>query len=106
MKKVFFLLLTTFILQVPSIYAYVDGEFIIALDNGKVLDADAGNVNNNGCKVQIWDYVPNKLNQRWRVKFCGGAYTISCVASSTDKALAIESLRWIAEFVIKVNGSL
>jgi hypothetical protein len=91
MKKPYFIALTLLIFSFSPMYAaYVDGEFIIALDNGKVLDADVGNVNNDGCKVQIWDYIPNSSNQRWRVKFCGSGYTISCVASATDKALSIE----------------
>lgn len=92
MKKTLFIALALFVFSFSPAYSVnLDGEYVIALDNGKVLDADAGNVNNDGCKVQIWDYVPNRSNQKWKVQFCnGGAYTISCSASSTDKSLAVE----------------
>jgi hypothetical protein len=94
MKKTLFIALTLLISSFSPMYAAnLDGEFIIALDNGKVLDADAGNVNNDGCKVQIWDFVPNSPNQKWKVQFCNGAYTISCSASSTDKSLALEPIK-------------
>jgi Ricin-type beta-trefoil lectin domain-like len=96
MKKNFFLALSLLVFSFSWAYANdlnIDGEYVIALDNGKVLDADAGNVNNDGCKVQIWDYVANRPNQKWKVQYCKGAYTISCSASSTEKSLAIESAK-------------
>lgn len=92
MKKTLFIALSLLIFSFsPAYCGNLDGEYIIALDNGKVLDADVGNVNNEGCKVQIWDFVPNSPNQKWKVRSCsGGVYTISCSASSTDKSLASE----------------
>jgi hypothetical protein len=59
-----------------------DGIYYLKLSNGKVLDADAGQVNTNGGKIQIWDRTGGS-NQKWEIKkdHSNGTYTIKNLAS-------------------------
>jgi Ricin-type beta-trefoil lectin domain-like len=81
MKKTTLFLLSIFCFPFSKTYA-INGVFSIVLENGKALDADAGNVNNNDCTVQIWDYIYNSPNQKWNIQDLGGGrHRITCVAS-------------------------
>lgn len=72
-----------------EIYAQENGIYYIKLDNGMVLDADAGQVNTNSGKIQIWRRVGGN-NQKWRLRKNGdGSYQVICVASG--KALDLDA---------------
>jgi hypothetical protein len=80
MKNLIFLVLI--LLQSMTTYCQADGIYYIKLANGKVLDADAGQVHTNGCKIQIWDNVGG-VNQKWEIKkdHSNGTFTIKSLAS-------------------------
>jgi hypothetical protein len=47
-------------------FHYLNGQnYLIENGLGRVLDAYAPCVGSDGCKVQIWEYVPGNLNQVW-----------------------------------------
>jgi hypothetical protein len=81
MKKIVLVLTAIAALALPKIYA-LNGNFVMNTNYAKVLDADKRTVRNNGCKLQVWDYVPNSPNQKWRVEDMGGGkHKITCVES-------------------------
>ena len=46
----------------------LDGNYVITLaDGGKALDADAPDINNNDCKVHLWDN-NGGVTQVWTVR--------------------------------------
>jgi hypothetical protein len=59
-----------------------DGVYkITSAASGKVVDVDAGLINNNGAKVQQWSWL-NGDNQKWSFNYLGGGYyRITSVAS-------------------------
>lgn len=83
MNKLVFLISVLISLLGNHVYA-LNGEYIISLENGKVLDADTRDLGKPfGCKVQIWDYVPNSANQKWILEERGnGAHVIKCAANN------------------------
>lgn len=68
-----------------------DGKFYIKnVGANKNLDAHAGAVNTNGCKVQLWQVLPANINQKWVFQHAGsGRYTIRCAASTGNKVLDV-----------------
>lgn len=58
---------------------------IVLADGGKALDADAPDINGNGCKIHLWDY-NGGASQVWSIKpVAGNAYSI--VLAASGKAL-------------------
>lgn len=59
-----------------------DGVYkITSAASGKVVDVDAGVINNNGAKIQQWSWL-NGDNQKWSFNYLGGGYyRITSVAS-------------------------
>ncbi|MBL7816510.1 MAG: RICIN domain-containing protein [Saprospiraceae bacterium] len=85
MKKIGLSIILMIGFVAPKLSA-LNGNFVMNTNYSKVLDADRGNVRNNGCKLQVWDYVSNSPNQKWRVEDMGGGkHKITCVAS--DKVI-------------------
>jgi hypothetical protein len=81
MKKIVISVIIMIGFVAPKLSA-LNGNFVMNTNYSKVLDADRGSVRNNGCKLQVWDYVPNSPNQKWRVEDMGGGkHKITCVAS-------------------------
>ena len=79
---VFLVLLLCFICSFASAQM-AEGDYTITLySTGKALDADALNVNNDDCKVQLWD--KNELGsftQIWTIKKNRNGYSILLKAS-------------------------
>lgn len=68
--------------------------FIYNVGANKALDAHAPDVNNNGCKVQIWQKHSENLNQQWILQPIPkrtGQYIIRCAASIGNKVVSIET---------------
>jgi Ricin-type beta-trefoil lectin domain-like len=74
----------------PTAATFANGIYTLKLSNGKALDADAAQVNNNGGKIAIWDYAAGAPEQQWILKAVGGGkYTIQVKAS--NKALDLNA---------------
>ncbi|MBC7946387.1 MAG: RICIN domain-containing protein [Chitinophagaceae bacterium] len=71
----------------------VGGYTIQLVKDSKYLDADLQNVNNNGCKVQLWErsFLPDKRNQEWYIqRLNSGRFRVKNVMNS-NKLLHISS---------------
>lgn len=77
--------------KIPN--ALIESYTIQCVHEGKYLDADFFNTDNNGCKVQLWDRgMGVRTNQEWKiVRLTNGAYQIVNVKTSSKALDAIDN---------------